>query len=86
MIGKIGFWSNLKGYGFIVGPEQDDDLFCHHSALLEGRCIEKDALVSYEIGEHRGNRCAKNVRRIVVSTDGVAALAPEAGSVPNGRN
>ena len=64
MIGRITFWSNLKGFGFIVGTDQGQYLFCHHTALMEGRCIERGAMVSYEVGEYRGHRVATNVRRI----------------------
>jgi cold shock CspA family protein len=83
MIGKVSFWSNIKGFGFIVGTDQSEDLFCHHSALLEGRCIEKDAMVSYEVGEHRGKRCAKNVKKLVAP--GELAKSPAIGESVNAK-
>jgi hypothetical protein len=54
--------------------------------LTEQVSARKQALakLSYEVGEHRGNKCAKNVRRIVGSEG--ACIAPTVGKQVNAKD
>jgi len=33
MSGKVKWFNNAKGYGFIITPGMDEDLFAHYSAI-----------------------------------------------------
>lgn len=50
--GKIKWWNDNKGYGFIVPDSGADDVFLHHSSLLmEGfKTVVEGDPVSFEIG------------------------------------
>ena len=48
--GKVKWFSNQKGYGFIT-PEEGDDVFVHHSAIQgDGyKTLEEGQEVEFEI-------------------------------------
>ena len=58
--GKVKWFDDQKGYGFI---EQDngDDLFVHHSEI-QGDSLREGQDVEFEVGEGRKGPCAVNVR------------------------
>ena len=60
--GKVKWFDENKGFGFIE-REDDDDLFVHHSEVQGGTLREGDS-VEFEIGEGRKGPCATNVRTI----------------------
>ena len=33
-IGQVKWFNNAKGFGFIISPEFDEDLFAHYSTIL----------------------------------------------------
>ena len=49
--GRVKWFNNAKGYGFILPDEGDEDLFVHYSSILmDGyKTLEAGQLVTYEI-------------------------------------
>ena len=60
--GKIKWFSNDKGYGFIE-QENGSDLFVHANDVQEASLQEGDS-VEFEVGEGKKGPCAKDVRTI----------------------
>jgi CspA family cold shock protein len=50
-IGKVKWFNNAKGYGFIVEEGKDEDLFAHYSAIkMEGyKTLKAGQPVNFEI-------------------------------------
>lgn len=51
-VGTVKWFSDKKGYGFIVPEEGDEDLFVHYSEI-EGdgfRSLEEDDRVEFTVG------------------------------------
>ena len=62
--GKVKWFSNQKGYGFIT-PESGNDVFVHHSAIQgEGyKSLEEGQEVEFEIGKGpKGEQATKVVK------------------------
>jgi CspA family cold shock protein len=63
--GTVKWFSQEKGYGFIIPDEGGDDLFVHYTSI-EGsgfRGLEEGEGVSYEVGQgRRGLQTKKCVR------------------------
>lgn len=49
--GRVKWFNNAKGYGFILPDEGDEDLFAHYSSILmDGyKTLKAGQLVTYEI-------------------------------------
>lgn len=62
--GKVKWFNEAKGYGFIQRPE-GDDVFVHFSAIVgDGyRTLTEGETVEFEITESDGRRQASNVLR-----------------------
>ena len=60
--GKIKWFDNEKGYGFIVQDDSGSDLFVHHSET-DGYALQEGDTVEYEIGEGKKGPCAVNVKK-----------------------
>lgn len=60
--GKVKFYNNLKGFGFITPTDSSEDIFVHQSGLIDN--ISDDDKVSYEEGEGRKGINAINVKVI----------------------
>ena len=63
--GKVKWFSNLKGYGFIT-PENGKDVFVHHTAITgEGyKSLEEGQEVEFEIKQGPKGEQAANVVKI----------------------
>ncbi len=61
--GTVKWFSNAKGYGFIVPDDGSKELFVHHSEIkTEGYAsLNEGQKVEYEIGEGEKGPCATNV-------------------------
>jgi len=68
MTGTVKWFSNEKGYGFLVSDQETPtDYFFHGSALVEKRfprSIPEGARVEFEIGRSPKGPCALSVREI----------------------
>ncbi len=67
MIGKVIWFDNKKGYGFISSKEIDTDLFVHFSDICESgfKSLNKDQEIFFSIGENYfGKQKAINVKII----------------------
>ncbi len=64
MKGKVKWFSNSKGYGFIT-TEDGSEVFVHHSAIVgEGyRTLKENEAVEFEIVETDKGKQASNVKR-----------------------
>ncbi|GAB4384093.1 MAG: cold shock domain-containing protein [Salibacteraceae bacterium] len=60
--GKVKFFNNEKGYGFITPKNSNEDIFVHSSGLIDD--IREDDEVQYETEQGRKGLNAVNVERI----------------------
>ena len=68
--GKVKWFNNAKGYGFINEEGKTEDLFAHYSAIvMDGyKTLKAGQVVSFEIiqgpkGLHAVNICASTVAK-----------------------
>ncbi len=64
--GTVEWFSEEKGYGFIVPDEGGEDIYVHYTTI-EGAgygSLDEGERVSYEPGESRRGEIATNVRRL----------------------
>ena len=59
--GKVKFFNDTKGFGFITPDDGGKDLFVHVSAIQAGT-LNDDDKVEYEVGEGQKGPCAVQVR------------------------
>jgi len=61
--GKVKFFNESKGFGFITPDNGGKDIFVHISAIESGNLSDDDK-VEFDIGEGKKGPCAVNVRKI----------------------
>lgn len=69
--GKVKWFNNAKGYGFIVADGGDEDLFAHYSAIqMEGyRTLKAGQAVMFNILQGPKGLHATDIRPQQVSAD-----------------
>ncbi len=60
--GKVKFFNESKGYGFIKDVESDEEYFVHISGLIDK--IKEDDNVTFELTEGQKGLNAMNVKLI----------------------
>ena len=61
LTGKIKFFNEKKGFGFIVDDESQNDIFVHVTGLAE-KVAENDEVV-FDLAEDKRGQKAINVKR-----------------------
>ncbi len=81
--GKVKWFNNAKGYGFIVADGGDEDLFAHYSAIqMEGyRTLKAGQAVMFNILQGPKGLHAVEIRPQVTAEAAAAVqIAEQAGS------
>lgn len=60
--GKVKFYNDSKGFGFIATTEEGNDVFVHSSGLLDN--VKENDNVSFEVQRGPKGLNAINVKRI----------------------
>ena len=68
-LGKIKWFNNEKGYGFIEG-EHDEDIFVHYSAIKQDgyKSLSEGQMVEYKLLETEKGLQAINVEEVSNAT------------------
>lgn len=61
--GKVKFFNESKGFGFITPDDGAKDLFVHISEVQSGNLTDGDS-VQFEIGEGQKGPCATQVSKL----------------------
>ena len=66
VIGKVKWFNDVKGFGFIEPEDGGKDLFCHQTEIqIEGfRTLQEGQQVEYELEETQKGPAARNVKPV----------------------
>jgi cold shock protein len=59
--GKVKFFNERKGFGFIIEDETNEDIFVHVSGLIDK--IRENDQVSFDVTEDKRGKKAINVKK-----------------------
>lgn len=59
--GKVKFYNEKKGFGFVIEDETQKDIFVHASGLVDK--IQENDLVNFEIVDDERGKKAINVKK-----------------------
>ena len=62
--GKVKFFNESKGFGFIVDDNSNEEIFVHVTGLHSSSVIRENDNVSFEVTEGKRGLNAVNVRKI----------------------
>ena len=82
--GKVKWFNNAKGYGFIVADGRDEDLFAHYSAIqMDGyKTLKAGQAVKFDILQGPKGLHAVNISPTLATSDTPAtASAPQSTPV-----
>ena len=62
--GKVKWFNDSKGFGFICPDDGGDDLFIHHTEIISQgfASLQEGQSVEYEVGEGKKGPCATQVK------------------------
>lgn len=77
--GKVKWFNNAKGYGFIVADGRSEDLFAHYSAIqMEGyKTLKAGQAVTFELLQGPKGLHAINIRPSATSADAPGKINEE---------
>jgi CspA family cold shock protein len=83
-VGKVKWFNNAKGYGFILSDDGDEDLFAHYSAIeMDGyKTLKAGQPVQFEIEEGPKGLHAIAIRE--AESEGASAVASVEGGASDG--
>lgn len=63
-VGKVKWFNEQKGYGFISPDDGSDDLFVHYTSIVADgfRTLQENQAVEFEVGEGQKGPVANNVK------------------------
>ncbi len=64
--GRVKWFNEQKGFGFITPDDGSADLFVHHTSIIADgfRNLHEDQEVEFEVGEGRKGPAANNVKAL----------------------
>ncbi|MDM8349644.1 cold shock domain-containing protein CspD [Pseudomonas sp. sp1636] len=80
--GKVKWFNNAKGYGFILADGRDEDLFAHYSAIqMDGyKTLKAGQAVSFDIIQGPKGLHAVNINALSANTEMPVATSQARGN------